>query len=144
MFSWSQARFYLSGWYGVGSALEELLANDPAAFAALQEATAHWAPLRYLITNVSTSVLTADPDVMRAYAALVDDDALLERLLGGPLRQWRDAQRAGAETDELLTGCCSRSTPSPAACARPAERRSRRRSTAAAWITAGGRPLEPR
>ncbi len=150
VFSWSQARFYLSGWYGVGTALEQLLADDPAAFTALQEATAHWAPLRYLITNVSTSVLTADPDVMRAYAALVDDDALRERilgrilaehartdallarLLGSPLRQrrpritraidlrhealralhreqiallrqWREAQRAGADTDELLT-----------------------------------------
>ncbi|MGH7789205.1 MAG: phosphoenolpyruvate carboxylase [Candidatus Binatia bacterium] len=151
VFSWSQARFYLSGWYGVGSALAQLLADDPAAFAALQAASAHWAPLRYLITNVSTSVLTADPDIMRAYAALVDDAAvreailgrilaehartetLLERLLGGPLRQrrpritraialrhtalralhreqiallrdWRAAQRDGAAgADELLT-----------------------------------------
>ena len=70
VFSWSQARFYLSGWYGVGSALERTAPpRTPAAFAALRGEIFEWPPLRYLITNVGTSVLTADRDVMRAYAA---------------------------------------------------------------------------
>lgn len=80
VFSWSQARFYLSGWYGVGSALEELLEKDPAAFEQVQQAAASWPPLRYLITNVSTSLLTADLEVMAQYAALVREPAVRDRI----------------------------------------------------------------
>ena len=82
VFSWSQARFYLSGWFGVGSALESLQQNDSAAFDALQNEIASWPPLRYLIDNVSTSLLTADLEVMRQYAALVEDRALCETIFG--------------------------------------------------------------
>jgi len=80
VFSWSQARFYLSGWYGVGTALERLAADDADAATALAAAR-DWPPLRFLLTNVSTSILTADAEVMRDYAALVDDAALRQRLL---------------------------------------------------------------
>ena len=34
VFSWCQARFFLSGWYGVGAALEALLAEQPGAICA--------------------------------------------------------------------------------------------------------------
>ena len=101
VFSWSQARFYLSGWYGVGSALEQLRASDPTAFAALRDESGRWAPLRYLITNVSTSVLTADADVMRAYAELVDDAAVRERILALILAEY---QRTETELAHLLGG----------------------------------------
>lgn len=101
VFSWSQARFYLSGWYGVGSALAALRADDPGAFAALRGESARWPPLRYLVTNVSTSVLTADVDVMRAYADLVDDavirDRILERILA-------ELARTETELEHLLDG----------------------------------------
>ena len=82
VFSWSQARFYLPGWYAVGTALEQLMSADPAAFEAFREAAPHWAPLRYLLMNVSTSVLQADLEVMRAYAQLVDDREIRERIFG--------------------------------------------------------------
>ena len=82
VFSWSQSRFYLSGWFGVGSALEGLLRADPAAFEALREALTTWPPFRYLVTNVSTSLLTADLTVMHEYAALVSDAEVCERILG--------------------------------------------------------------
>ena len=41
VFSWSQARFFLSGWYGVGSALEPLQAQRPDEFAQLSLASVH-------------------------------------------------------------------------------------------------------
>jgi phosphoenolpyruvate carboxylase len=82
VFSWSQSRFYLSGWFGVGSALEELHREDAAAFEALQNEVSAWPPLRYLINNVSTSVLTADLEIMRRYAALVEDEGLRARVFG--------------------------------------------------------------
>jgi phosphoenolpyruvate carboxylase len=82
VFSWSQARVYLSGWFGAGSALAQLAEDDPAAFDRIRAEAFVWAPLRYLVTNISTSVLATDADIMRQYATLVYDDTLRERFLG--------------------------------------------------------------
>ena len=82
VFSWSQSRFYLPSWYAVGTALEELLTNDPANFQALCEQAPQWPPLRYLLTNVSTSVLQADLELMREYAQLVEDESVRARIFG--------------------------------------------------------------
>ncbi len=107
VFSWGQARFYLSGWYGVGSALEALVAYNPEQFACLQRSLYTWAPLHYLLSNAATSIAAADRDVMRDYAMCVEDAslrervftkiteefdrtrAMLERVYGGPLSERR-------------------------------------------------------
>jgi phosphoenolpyruvate carboxylase len=107
VFSWSQARFYLSGWYGAGSGLAALQTEDAATFMRLCEQLREWPTLHYLISNVATSIATADPSMMRAYAALVDDpdvrehvlqrildehartQHMLETIYGGPLAEQR-------------------------------------------------------
>jgi phosphoenolpyruvate carboxylase len=112
VFSWSQARFYLSGWFGAGSALAALARDDGPAFDLLGAHVHDWPPLRYLITNVSSSVLAADPGVMAMYARLVEGDELrgrmmrviteeldttrqmLEQILGGPLPERRPGTAA--------------------------------------------------
>lgn len=81
VFSWNQSRFYLSGWYGVGSALEHLQRSDPEAFETICTYTFEWPPLHYIINNVATSVMTADRDMMHEYAALVDDEDIRQRVL---------------------------------------------------------------
>jgi phosphoenolpyruvate carboxylase len=81
VFSWTQSRFYLPGWYGAGSAFERLLREDPAAFERLAGQTRGVAFLRYVITNIDSSLASANPEIMRAYAALVPDAALRERFL---------------------------------------------------------------
>ncbi len=101
VFSWSQARFFLSGWYGVGSALEHLHQHEPATFAALQQGFLGWAPLHYIVSNAATSVATADPEVMGWYADLVEDTALREALLGRILAEY---QRAVAMLEQLYGG----------------------------------------
>ena len=107
VFSWSQARFYLSGWYGVGGALEALLADRPREFAQLSRHLYNWAPLHYALSNAATCLAAADVDLMREYASLVEDDGvrdricgaiatefacthrMLERIYGGPLAERR-------------------------------------------------------
>lgn len=106
MFSWSQARFYLSGWYGVGTALEWLLDEDESTFVALREQNFVWSPLHYIISNAATSIATANPEIMRQYAALADDtireqimpqieseyartQQMLEKVYDGPLSERR-------------------------------------------------------
>ncbi|WP_296525665.1 phosphoenolpyruvate carboxylase [Rhodoplanes sp.] len=84
VFSWSQSRFYLSGWYGVGSGLTVLKTEDPDGFDALAKAQQihAWPALHYLLANVTTSIATACPDTMAAYAELVEDEAVRARFLG--------------------------------------------------------------
>ena len=79
VFSWTQARYYLPGWFGVGSALSELKENSPAGFAALKAALEKSTFLSYVLTNVETNLASANLDLMRAYAALVTDPEIRTR-----------------------------------------------------------------
>lgn len=79
VFSWTQARYYLPGWFGVGSALFELKENSPADFAALKQALEKSTFLSYVLTNVETNLASANLDLMRAYAALVTDKEIRTR-----------------------------------------------------------------
>jgi phosphoenolpyruvate carboxylase len=81
VFSWGQARFFLSGWYGVGSALGQLQQNDPSTFVEIKETMNQWAPLHYLISNVATSLAATDIEIMRAYAMMVEDPQLRDRFM---------------------------------------------------------------
>lgn len=107
VFAWGQARYSLSGWYGVGSAFETLRRDDPDAFAALVAHVFGWPPLHYIISNAATSVQTSEPEVMDWYGNLVADEELrqrfeprileerqrtidvLEEIYGGPLEERR-------------------------------------------------------
>jgi len=89
VFSWGQARCYLSGWYGVGTALNRLQSESPKQFAALREELRLWPPLHYLISNVATSVAAVDIDVMKEYAGLVEDASLRERFVGAIETEWK-------------------------------------------------------
>jgi phosphoenolpyruvate carboxylase len=82
VFSWNQARFSLSGWYGAGTALEELRTTSPDTFEIMRKSDFSWAPFHYIINNVATSILTVDPWIMEQYASLVEDNTIRENLLG--------------------------------------------------------------
>lgn len=82
VFSWGQARFFLSGWYGVGTALHQLQQNEPSLFDDLAKTMSQWAPLHYLISNVATSLAATDLEIMRAYAGMVEDVDLRNRCMG--------------------------------------------------------------
>ncbi len=82
VFAWGQSRFYLSGWYGVGSALKRLEHQDLTVISRMQEQLLNWSPLHYLVSNVATSVTAVDLDIMKMYADLVEDKALRDRIMG--------------------------------------------------------------
>ncbi|MBU5612052.1 phosphoenolpyruvate carboxylase [Geomonas azotofigens] len=78
VFSWSQARYFLSGWYGIGFALEELMHQDAPLFGELVRNCQSWTVLHYIISNAATSVASANLQIMRSYAELVRDEAIRE------------------------------------------------------------------
>ena len=82
VFSWNQARFSLSGWYGVGSALEYLEQSAPEIFEEIRNLSHVWPPLRYIISNADTSLASADLNIMRDYASLVSDRKIRENIFG--------------------------------------------------------------
>ncbi|MES2570146.1 MAG: phosphoenolpyruvate carboxylase [Verrucomicrobiota bacterium] len=76
VFSWNQARFYVPGWFGSGTALSQL---SDAECATLGEHIRSWPFLRYVLTNIESSIASSDPELMRAYTDLVEDATLRER-----------------------------------------------------------------
>ena len=94
VFSWNQSRFYLPGWYGAGSALASLDADE---FARLAADVRGWPFLHYLLTNVESSLASSDRELMIAYTSLVTDAALRDRVSGIILAEW-DLTRAMIES----------------------------------------------
>ena len=82
VFSWMQCRHTLPGWYGLGGAVEELLAERPEALATLQEMYRRWPFWQTLIDNAQMILAKADMTIARLYADLVDEPALADAIFG--------------------------------------------------------------
>jgi len=93
VFSWTQSRFYLPGWYGAGSALERLQQEDPENWQRLLVEARSNAFLRYVLTNIESSLVSVQEDWLRAYAGLVADEAVRERFLGQILGELERTKR---------------------------------------------------
>jgi len=89
VFSWTQSRFYLPGWYGVGSALQDLKSTDPAGYETLRSSITGSVFLSYVFTNVETNLASAKPCLMKDYAALVTNEDLRTRILGTILGEYQ-------------------------------------------------------
>ncbi|MBI1319295.1 MAG: phosphoenolpyruvate carboxylase [Candidatus Hydrogenedens sp.] len=94
VFSWSQARYYLPAWYGVGSAIERIEAESPEEYALLKSSITEWPFLRNVIYNVETSQVSASKDLMWEYASLVDDEAIRESVYGVIIAEWERCESA--------------------------------------------------
>ena len=68
VFSWTQARVNLPGWFGLGSALASEISSNGVA--RLQEMYASWPFFASAIDNAQLSLGTADVPTARRYAAL--------------------------------------------------------------------------
>jgi phosphoenolpyruvate carboxylase len=86
VFSWNQARYYVPGWYGAGSGLASLNAEQLATLRTHLRARPF---VHYVITNIESSLASTDLDLMRAYAALVEDEAVRTRLFAQIETEWK-------------------------------------------------------
>ena len=82
VFSWSQSRYHMTSWFGLGSALKKMTLEKPEYYEELKEALITDDFLRYVFTNVDTSIAATDPDTMVAYSELVEDKQVREHFLG--------------------------------------------------------------
>ena len=81
VFSWGQCRYNMTSWYGVGTAVSQLKESDPESFKIFKEATQTDHFIRYVLTNVDTSIAATDEEIMKAYAELVTDTEIKEKFL---------------------------------------------------------------
>ncbi len=77
VFSWSQARVMLPGWYGVGHALAAF-----ADTALLREMIEAWPFFRATIDNLEMVLSKSDMAIAARYATLVEDRTLAESIFG--------------------------------------------------------------
>jgi len=82
VFSWNQSRYYLPGWFGVGSGLERLENEHPEKYETLKQELKNWPFLYYVLTNVETNLASADPQLMKEYAGLVENEEARDRIYG--------------------------------------------------------------
>ena len=77
VFAWTQARINLTGWFGLGTALEAV-----GDLGQLQAAYAEWPLFRSMIDNVAMSLAKTDARIARRYLELGDRPELAELVTG--------------------------------------------------------------
>ena len=101
VFSWSQCRLMLPGWYGFGSAVESWKGNIEE----LREMHRAWPFFRSVLSNLDMVLAKTDLAIASRYAELVPDPALRREVFGRIETEWHRARRwlaAITEQSELL------------------------------------------
>jgi len=73
VFSWSQCRYNMTSWYGLGTTLEQLKQQNPSDYEKLKNAAQKDAFVSYLMQTVATGLSFSDEEVMKNYADLVEN-----------------------------------------------------------------------
>lgn len=89
-FSWAQCRLMLTGWYGMGSAIEAYLETGApdaprsrrSRLAQLREMARDWPAFRTLLSNMEMVLAKSDLAIAARYAQLVPQRGLRERIFG--------------------------------------------------------------
>ncbi|NJD30745.1 MAG: phosphoenolpyruvate carboxylase, partial [Gammaproteobacteria bacterium] len=107
VFSWSQCRLMLPGWYGFGSAAQAWLADHPDGLALLSGMYREWPFFASVLSNMEMVLAKADLAIASRYAALVTD----EKLRDAVFQRIRNEHEATVSTllrimgtDRLLAG----------------------------------------
>ncbi len=76
VFSWSQIRLMIPGWYGTGTAIERWVGDSAERLALLRRMLADWPYLQATLGNLEMVLAKADLGIAARYAALVDDRSM--------------------------------------------------------------------
>ncbi|MCL2657495.1 MAG: phosphoenolpyruvate carboxylase [Betaproteobacteria bacterium] len=80
VFSWSQCRLMLPGWFGFGSAVQAFIAQHPDGLAQLQRMHQEWAFFATTLSNMDMVLAKSDIGIASRYAELVRDAALRDAI----------------------------------------------------------------
>jgi phosphoenolpyruvate carboxylase len=88
VFSWTQCRLMLPGWYGFGSAVEAWLAGKGGSLDELREMQRGWPFFRSVLSNMDMVLAKSDLGIASRYAELVPDARLREEVFGRISAEW--------------------------------------------------------
>ncbi|WP_347059337.1 phosphoenolpyruvate carboxylase [Blastococcus sp. HT6-30] len=80
VFSWSQTRIMLPGWYGTGSALESWVDGSEERLERLRDLHRRWPFFRTVLSNMGMVLAKTDLGLAARYAELVPDEELRARV----------------------------------------------------------------
>ncbi|MEO6122731.1 MAG: phosphoenolpyruvate carboxylase, partial [Ilumatobacteraceae bacterium] len=72
VFSWSQCRLMLPGWFGVGTAIADWTSDDPQRLAELQAMHEQWPWFRTVVSNMAQVLSKTDLDIAARYQSLAE------------------------------------------------------------------------
>ncbi len=94
VFSWTQSRFLLPGWYGFGSAFEAI-SKDTGRLTLMKNLYQEWPFFKGLVTKVETSLAIADMKIAQHYADnLVGDANLRNKIMSRILGEFEATKKA--------------------------------------------------
>jgi phosphoenolpyruvate carboxylase len=106
VFAWSQNRHLLTGWYGLGYALDDFLAaRGPEGLKLLRDMFAKSRGFRLAIDEVEKSLYLADMRVAERYAGLVPDRTDAERIFAMVAHEHRRTSTAVLELTSARQLC---------------------------------------
>ena len=88
VFSWSQSRIMLPGWYGVGTAFSNFINKESGNIDKLRTMYKDWPFFTSLLSNVDMVMSKSDMEIAKEYANLCKDDKTKE-IYNKILREWK-------------------------------------------------------
>jgi phosphoenolpyruvate carboxylase len=92
VFSWSQCRVMLPGWYGFGSAVSRWLENRRGTLQELRAMYAAWPFFRAMLSNLDMVLAKTDLGIAERYAELVTDAPLRNAIFPKIRDEWHAAR----------------------------------------------------
>ena len=105
VFSWSQCRIMLPGWYGFGAAVSRWLGEGKGALQELRAMYASWPFFRAMLSNLDMVLAKTDLGIGKRYAELTGDRALQRSVFSRIESEWHSAREqlfAITEAGEFL------------------------------------------
>ena len=87
VFSWSQSRIMLPGWYGVGTAFSNFINKDKGNIEKLRKMYKEWPFFTSLLSNVDMVMSKSDMDIAKEYANLCKEEET-KKVYEEILREW--------------------------------------------------------
>ena len=99
VFSWSQSRIMLPGWYGVGTAFSNFINKDKDNIEKLRKMYKEWPFFTSLLSNVDMVMSKSDMDIAKEYANLCKEEETKE-VYEEILREWNLTKQVVLEISE--------------------------------------------
>ena len=88
VFSWSQSRIMLPGWYGLGASFTEWINKNPDNLSILQKMYREWPFFRSVISNADMVLSKSDLRIASEYVKLAQNQEVAQKIFSEIVKEW--------------------------------------------------------